>query len=67
MSGTTPAFGAEKLGVGRETAKKYLKDNPKLMDKIRKQVLEVVDRGEPPEAASAVSPSDAPDEAAPTA
>ncbi|MDO8626137.1 MAG: recombinase RecA [Candidatus Magasanikbacteria bacterium] len=51
--------GEEKLGVGRETAKAYLKANPKLMKKIRDQVLEVVDRGEPPETASAASPDTA--------
>ncbi|MFA6105674.1 MAG: recombinase RecA [Patescibacteria group bacterium] len=47
--GNSYLYGEEKLGVGRETAKKYLRDNPKLLDKIRKQVLEVVEKGEPPE------------------
>lgn len=58
--GNSYLFGEEKLGVGRETAKRYLKDNPKLMDKIRKQVLEVVDRGEPPEEEMATGPDEGP-------
>jgi recombination protein RecA len=39
-NGNSYSFGEEKLGVGRETAKKYLKDNPKLMAQIRKLVLD---------------------------
>lgn len=34
------AYGDEKIGQGREAAKKYLEDNPKVMEKITKQVLE---------------------------
>jgi len=41
-SGNTYAFGEEKLGVGRENAKAYLRTNPKLMDKIYKAVWEAV-------------------------
>jgi hypothetical protein len=37
--GNAYGFGEEKLGVGRETAKRYLKDNPKLMKEIRKQIV----------------------------
>ena len=33
-SGHTLTFGEEKLGVGREVAKQYLKDNPKTLEKI---------------------------------
>ncbi|MDO9509846.1 MAG: recombinase RecA [Candidatus Magasanikbacteria bacterium] len=44
--GNSYLFGEEKLGVGRETAKRYLKENPKLMTAIRKLVLEAVERGE---------------------
>ncbi len=40
-SGNSYNFGEIKLGVGRETAKKYLKDNPKLMTEIRQKVLGV--------------------------
>lgn len=48
--GNSYLYGEEKLGVGRETAKRFLKENPKLLEKIKKQVLEIVDRGElPPE------------------
>lgn len=57
--GNSYSFGEEKLGVGRETAKKFLRENPKLIEKIRKQVLEIVEKGElPPEEEAGV-----PDEA----
>jgi len=38
-SGNSYNFGDIKLGVGRETAKKYLKENQKLMADIRKKIL----------------------------
>ena len=38
-----------KFGVGREKAKLFLKENPKLMKEITKRVWEVVDRGLAPE------------------
>ncbi|MFA6551373.1 MAG: DNA recombination/repair protein RecA, partial [Patescibacteria group bacterium] len=38
-SGNSYSFGEEKLGVGRENAKVYLKANPKLMKEIRKRIL----------------------------
>jgi len=47
--GNTYQFGEEKLGVGRETAKKYLKENPKLIKEIKKQVWEAFKRGERPD------------------
>ena len=48
--GNSYLYGEEKLGVGREAAKRFLSDNTKLRDKIRKQVLEVVEKGDlPPE------------------
>ncbi|MBI5729159.1 MAG: recombinase RecA [Candidatus Magasanikbacteria bacterium] len=48
--GNSYGYGEEKLGVGREAAKRFLKENPKLLEKIRKQVFEIVERGElPPE------------------
>lgn len=37
-SGNSYAFGEEKLGTGREKAKAYLKENPKLFDAITKEV-----------------------------
>ncbi len=48
-TGNSFTYKEEKLGVGRETAKKYLKENPKLIGKIKKEVWEVIERGEPPE------------------
>ncbi len=41
-SGNTYSFGEEKLGVGRENAKTFLRQNIKLMDKIYKTVWEAV-------------------------
>ncbi len=41
-SGNTYSFGEDKLGVGREAAKQYLKEHPKLMDKIYKEVWQAV-------------------------
>ena len=44
-SGNSYSFGEIKLGVGRETAKKFLKEDKKLMATIRKAILkEVNDR-----------------------
>ncbi|OGH80933.1 MAG: recombinase RecA [Candidatus Magasanikbacteria bacterium RIFCSPLOWO2_02_FULL_44_11] len=48
--GNSYLYGEEKLGVGREAAKRYLKENPKTLTKIQKQVMEVVEKGDlPPE------------------
>jgi recombination protein RecA len=41
-SGNSYYFGEEKLGVGRENAKKYLRGNRKMMDQIKKKILEEV-------------------------
>ncbi len=38
-SGNSYSYEDEKLGVGREKAKTYLRENPKLMAKIRKEIL----------------------------
>ncbi|MBI5221340.1 MAG: recombinase RecA [Candidatus Magasanikbacteria bacterium] len=46
--GTTYSFGEEKLGVGREAAKRYLKENPKLLKNIGKVVMDAVAKGELP-------------------
>ncbi len=48
-SGNSYSFGEEKLGVGREKVKEYLKSDPKLMKKIEEKIWEVVERGEAPE------------------
>jgi len=47
--GNSYAFGEEKLGVGRERAKQFLKENPKLMQAIEDKIWEAVDKGEAPE------------------
>jgi len=39
-SGNSYLYEEEKLGVGRETAKQYLRENPKLVEKIRKAIIE---------------------------
>ncbi len=48
-SGNTYSFGEERLGVGREKAKMFLKQNPKLMKQIREKIWEVIRQGEAPE------------------
>ena len=48
-SGNSYSFGEEKLGVGREKAKQFLRENPKLMADIRSKVWEAVKAGEAPE------------------
>jgi len=45
-AGSSYSLGEIKLGVGRETAKQYLKDNPKLMTEIRKKVLDKINAPE---------------------
>lgn len=40
-SGAWFSYGGEKIGQGREATKKYLDTNPKVLDKIAKQVKEV--------------------------
>lgn len=47
--GTTYLLGEEKLGVGREVAKKYLKDNPQLLKRVVKEVWEAVEKGDAPD------------------
>lgn len=44
--GNSYLYGEEKLGVGRETTKKYLKDNPKILKEIREKVLVAVEAGD---------------------
>ena len=48
-SGNSYTYGEEKLGVGREKAKQFLRENPKLMKDISKQIWEAVKKGEAPE------------------
>ncbi len=44
--GNSYGFGEEKLGVGRENAKKYLRENPKLIKEIKKQVWEKIKKNQ---------------------
>ena len=48
-SGNSYSFGNEKLGVGREKAKQFLRENPPLIAEIIDQIWEAVERGEAPE------------------
>lgn len=43
-SGAWYAYDGAKIAQGREAAKKYLEDNPKIMDKIAKQVTEASEK-----------------------
>jgi recombination protein RecA len=45
-SGNSYSFGEEKLGLGRENAKQYLKDHPKVMKDIRREIEKKVEAGE---------------------
>jgi recombination protein RecA len=56
--GTTYTFGEEKLGVGREAAKKFLKDNPATLKRVVKAVWEAVEKGDAPEEEEANSEKD---------
>jgi len=39
-SGTWYAFGGQRIGQGRENAKQFLKENPKILEKMEKEILE---------------------------
>ena len=41
-SGAWFSYENEKIGQGRESTRKYLKDNPKIMNKIKKHVIEKI-------------------------
>ncbi|NCD00723.1 recombinase RecA [bacterium] len=45
-SGNSYSFGEIKLGVGRENAKKFLKEDKKIMKEIKKKILEVISEEE---------------------
>ncbi|MBU0598002.1 recombinase RecA [Patescibacteria group bacterium] len=45
-SGNTFSYGETKLGIGRENARLFLRQNPKIIDEIKKKVIEAVARGE---------------------
>jgi recombination protein RecA len=44
--GNSYVFGDAKLGVGRETAKAFLKQDPKLIAEIRRAILDAVQKRE---------------------
>ena len=45
-SGNSYTFGETKLGVGREVAKQYLRDNPKMIKEVRVAVMKKVNAGD---------------------
>lgn len=63
-SGNSYAYGEVKLGMGREKAKQYLRENPKLMAEIREKILETVAGGEKDEGGFINTPNDTEDEGA---
>lgn len=50
-SGNTVAYGETKLGVSRENARLFLRQNPKLIEELRKKVMEAAAAAEAAEAA----------------
>ena len=56
--GNSYMFGEEKLGVGRETAKAYLRANPKLIEKIKALTFKKAEEGEPEEGMGVKSADD---------
>jgi recombination protein RecA len=39
-SGTWYAYGGQRIGQGRENAKQFLKENPKILEQMEKEILE---------------------------
>ena len=48
-SGNSYSYGEEKFGVGREKAKQYLRENLKLMETLKNEIWEVIEKGEAPD------------------
>jgi recombination protein RecA len=48
-NGNTFTFGKEKLGVGRENAKTFLREHPEMIKQISEKIWEAVKAGEAPE------------------
>ncbi len=46
-SGNSYSYGEIKFGVGRENARQFLKDNPKILEKIRHEILALGDKVSP--------------------
>ena len=60
-SGNTYSYGEQKLGVGREAAKDFLRQNSKLMKEIREKVIKAASEEKPAEnvvGAAAVEPEE---------
>ena len=49
QGGSTSGGGEIKFGVGREKAKQFLRENPKLMKELKAKIWEVVKQGEAPD------------------
>jgi len=47
-SGNSYSFEEEKMGVGRETVKSFLKENPRIVKEVKKRVWEKIKAGEEP-------------------
>lgn len=56
--GNSYVYKEEKLGVGRETAKTYLKEKPTLMETIKKDIVLAVEQGEKGEVTAELPRSD---------
>ena len=48
-SGNSYSYKEEKFGVGREKAKQYLRENLKLMETLKNEIWEVIEKGEAPD------------------
>ncbi|MEK9183327.1 MAG: recombinase RecA [Patescibacteria group bacterium] len=59
-SGNSYTYGDIKLGVGRETAKAFLRSNPELMKEIRERIMEEVKKKETVEIVDTSPPDDEP-------
>lgn len=57
-SGAWYSYGGQKIGQGRENAKLFLRDNPKMMAEIEEKVKVVLGVTPPPELADAAEPAE---------
>ncbi|KKU07491.1 MAG: Protein RecA [Candidatus Magasanikbacteria bacterium GW2011_GWA2_45_39] len=64
-SGNSYAYGEIKLGVGRETAKMFLREHPELVQEVRERIFEEVRKKENPEILEASGASKNADEEVP--
>jgi recombination protein RecA len=56
--GNSYVYGEEKLGVGREVAKQYLREHPETMDRLRVDTREAALKAEGLAPGSALKPAD---------